>query len=211
MLKLLKVPADLRLHIFTCYHVNPIGGHFSLYHTYHRIRLRYYWPYMYKDIKYNISIYASCTLNHRTRPQTELLYTFLVDAPFVTVHADVWTPGFIALEPLTTVNAQEFACSLFTIMLRYRISQLVITDPDTKFKGEFKEAMEMLKIKHHMASRGHHNAVLVERFNVFLNSSLTIFNNGRKSNRPFVEGAHLSVYAWNSAPVVGTDISRSLL
>eukprot|EP00957_Ditylum_brightwellii_P077403 5881265-Ditylum_brightwellii.AAC.1 len=30
-------------------------------------------------------------------------------------------------------------------------------------------------------------------------------------NRLFVDGAHMSVHAWNSAPVIGTDISRSLL
>eukprot|EP00957_Ditylum_brightwellii_P201133 15324196-Ditylum_brightwellii.AAC.1 len=62
-----------------------------------------------------------------------------------------------------------------------------------------------------MASKGNHNAVMVERFNVFLNSSLTAFTNDRQTNRSFVDGAHLSVYAWNLAPVVGTDISRSLL
>eukprot|EP00957_Ditylum_brightwellii_P075329 5723949-Ditylum_brightwellii.AAC.1 len=96
-------------------------------------------------------------------------------------------------------------------MLRYGISQLVITDADSKFKGEFKEAMEILKIKHHMVSKGNHNAVMVERFNVFLNSSLTAFTNDRQTNRLFVDGTHMSVYGWSSAPVVGTDISRSLL
>eukprot|EP00957_Ditylum_brightwellii_P181024 13790585-Ditylum_brightwellii.AAC.1 len=157
---------------------------------------------MYRDIKFNIRTCAACTLSHRTRPHSELLYTFPVDAPFITVHADAWVPGktvsfdghtclmivmcnltgFVAIEPLSTVNAQEFARSIFTIMLRYGISQLVITDADSKFKGAFKEAMEILKIKHHMASKGNHNAVMVERFNVFLNSSLTAFTNDRQTN-----------------------------
>eukprot|EP00957_Ditylum_brightwellii_P187025 14243706-Ditylum_brightwellii.AAC.1 len=78
-------------------------------------------------------------------------------------------------------------------MLRYGISQLVVTDADSKFKGKFKEAMEILKITHHMASKGNHNAVMVERFNVFLNSSLTAFTNDRQTNRSFVDGAHMSV------------------
>jgi hypothetical protein len=52
---------------------------------------------------------------------------------------------------------------------------------------------------------------MVERFNRFLNSSLLVFNNDRKSNRVFLEGAMMCTYAWNSAPVAGTDLSRALL
>ncbi len=38
-----------------------------------------------------------------------------------------------------------------------------------------------------------------------------MFNNNRESNRVFVEGAQTLTYAWNSCPVLGTDLSRSLL
>jgi hypothetical protein len=31
------VPLDLRRHIFHSFHTNPLGGHFSLYYTLHRI------------------------------------------------------------------------------------------------------------------------------------------------------------------------------
>jgi hypothetical protein len=44
-----------------------------------------------------------------------------------------------------------------------------------------------------------------------LNSSIIVFNNDHKSNRVFVEGAMMCCYAWNSAPVAGTDLSRALL
>ena len=47
--------------------------------------------------------------------------------------------------------------------------------------------------------------------NCFLNSSLTIFCNERRTNKVALEGMITALYAWNSAPVVGTDISRSLL
>jgi hypothetical protein len=96
-------------------------------------------------------------------------------------------------------------------MLRYGIAQMVITDPDSKFKGEFREAFKTLKIQHHMSSRGNHNAVAVERFNRFLNAGLRVFNNDRDSNRVFVEGSETLAYAWNSYPVLGTDLCRSLL
>jgi hypothetical protein len=35
--------------------------------------------------------------------------------------------------------------------------------------------------------------------------------NDRKSTRVFVEGALMTAYAWNSAPVAGTNLSRSLV
>jgi hypothetical protein len=38
--RLTIVPGELRRHIFTAFHVNPLGGHFSVYYTLHRIRLR---------------------------------------------------------------------------------------------------------------------------------------------------------------------------
>jgi hypothetical protein len=51
-----------------------------------------------------------------------------------------------------------------------------------------------------------------QRFNRYLNAGLRVFNNDRESNRVFVEGAHIMlIYAWNSCPVLGMDLSRSLL
>jgi hypothetical protein len=38
-----------------------------------------------------------------------------------------------------------------------------------------------------------------------------VFNNDRETNRVFVEGAQMLTYAWNSCPVLGTDLSRPLL
>jgi hypothetical protein len=91
------------------------------------------------------------------------------------------------------------------------IAQMIITDPYSKFKGEFKTTFKTLIIDHHLSSKGNHNAVAVERFNRFLNAGLRVFNNDRYSNRVFVEGSETLAYDWNSCPVLGTDLSRSLL
>jgi hypothetical protein len=37
------------------------------------------------------------------------------------------------------------------------------------------------------------------------------FNNNRKSNHVFVKGTMMCCYAWNSAPVAGTNLSHTLL
>ena len=53
--------------------------------------------------------------------------------------------------------------------------------------------------------------MIVERICRFLNSCLTVFCNERGNNHIALEGVLVSLYACNSTPVVGTDISRSLL
>eukprot|EP00957_Ditylum_brightwellii_P182450 13898781-Ditylum_brightwellii.AAC.1 len=136
--KLLIVPKDLRIHVFVSYHVNPLGGHFGLYHTFHKIKLCYCWPNMYKEIKYHITLCVACTLkNHRAKPSSKLLYSFLIGAPFIMVHRDVWIPGktmsfhgftalmiilchmtgFTVIEPMKELNAAEFARVIFMIMM----------------------------------------------------------------------------------------------
>ncbi len=149
----------------------------------------------------------------------------------LTIHADAWVPGkttsfngytglmivmchmtgFAAIEPLKDMNSTTFAKAIYAIQLRYGLSHLLVIAADSKFKGEFLKASELLKIKLHPVARGNHDAIMVERFNRFLNSSLIVFNNDRKSNRVFLEGAMMCCYAWNSAPVAGTDLSRALL
>eukprot|EP00957_Ditylum_brightwellii_P092660 7055598-Ditylum_brightwellii.AAC.1 len=62
-------------------------------------------------------------------------------------------------------DTTEFARSIMTIMLRYGLSHLLITDEDSKFKGKFMQAAKLLKLQHHVAAKGNHNAALVERFN----------------------------------------------
>ena len=68
-----------------------------------------------------------------------------------------------------------------------------------------------MKITHHESAKGNHNAVLSERVNRFINEGLTIFNNERQTNRCFLVGVKTLLYAWNTAPRIGTDISRSLV
>jgi hypothetical protein len=48
--RLQLVPSEFHNILFVAFYSNPIGGHFSVYHTPHRLWLRYYWPGMYKFI-----------------------------------------------------------------------------------------------------------------------------------------------------------------
>ena len=77
--------------------------------------------------------------------------------------------------------------------------------------GEFTKTETLLKINIHVLSGENHNLMIVERINRYLNSCLTIFCNERGINRVTLEGILMALYGWNSMPVIGTDISRSLL
>ena len=75
----------------------------------------------------------------------------------------------------------------------------------------FSATAALLKINIHVLSGDNHNPMIVERVNRYLNKCLTIFTNERDDVRSALEGILMSLYAWNFAPVIGTDISRSLL
>jgi hypothetical protein len=177
--RLTIIPLDLRKHLFTAFHVNPLGRHFSLYYTLHRIRLRYHWPNIYTYIKQNIDDCVACVLqNGGYLALSELLYSFPLSAPFQAVHVDAWVPGktmsfdgciglmivvchmtgFTAIEPIKEMNSALFAKSVYTILLQYGLSHTVITDPDSKFKGQFKEAFLTLKIYQSLIDQPNHPA-----------------------------------------------------
>jgi hypothetical protein len=233
-IKLQIVPSELRNVIFIAFHANPIGSHFDLYHTFHRIRLRYHWPNMYKYTSHFISNCAGCKLsNARLRKSSTIVYNFPIDEPFKIIHADVYSvgseqafdgekgymnvldgmTGYAVSEPLLAnqMNAAGFAKAIMKILLANGLAHTIIIDKDSKFRAVFEETMELLQINLHTASGGNHDPILTERFHVFLNKSLTLFCNERDSIRTAPEGIQLCCYAWNSAPVTGTDFSRSLI
>ena len=53
--------------------------------------------------------------------------------------------------------------------------------------------------------------MLVEQVNRYLNKGLTVLCNERDSVQVNVKSILLLLYAWNTAPIPGTDLSRSLV
>jgi hypothetical protein len=161
-IKLQIVPSELRNIIFIAFHANPIGSHFDLYHTFHRIRLRYHWPNMYKYISHFISNCAGCRLsNARLRKSSTLVYHFPIDEPFKIIHADVYSvgseqafdgekghmnildgmTGYAVSEPLLSnqMNAAGFAKAIMKILLANGLAHTIVIDKDSKFRGVFEQ------------------------------------------------------------------------
>ena len=120
---------------------------------------------------------------------------------------------FGALETVTGMNATTFASTIMKIQLQYGFCHTIILDKDSKFFDVCREALDLLKINCHVLSSNSHNPVLVERLCQFFNKGLTIMCSECDTVRVALESLSLLLllYAWNSCPVPGTDISCSLV
>jgi hypothetical protein len=173
---------------------------------------------------------AGCRLsNSRLQKSSTLVFSFPLDGPFRVIHADAYSvgidqgfdgekshmtvlcgmTGFVVSEPLFSdeMNSSGFAKAIMKISLSHGLAHTIIVDKDSKFRGVSEETANMLGINIYVASGGNHDAVMTERFHVFLNKSLTLFCSERDSTRTATEAIQLCCYGWNSIPVVGTDIS----
>ena len=119
--------------------------------------------------------------------------------------------GFASMEPIQHANSKNFASGIMKIQLRYGFYQTVILDKDSKFFGVCRETIDLLQINRHVLSGDNHNPMIVERVNRYLTKGLNIMTNERDSVRIALETILLLLYAWNSCPIPGTDISRSLV
>jgi hypothetical protein len=97
------------------------------------------------------------------------------------------------------------------MILRYGFCHTIVLDKDSKFFGICREALDLLKINCHVLSGGNHNPMLVEHVNQYLNQGLRIMCNERDSNQVALDKILLLIYAWNSCPVPGTNISCSMV
>jgi hypothetical protein len=226
------VPAEFYNIIFIAFHSNAIGGHLNAYRTLHRIRLRYYWPGMYSYIKRMCNACPGCALANPTKSKSsELVYNFPIEAPFLVLFVDAYSAGkhssfdgfevylvaccgmtgFASMEPIPHANSKNFASAIMRIQLRYGFCHTIVLDKDSKFSSVCREALDLLHINCHILSGDNHNPMIVERVNRYLTKGLKIMTNERDSVRVALEAILLLLYAWNSCPIPGTDISRSLV
>ena len=103
------------------------------------------------------------------------------------------------------------ASGLMEIWLRFGFSHTIVVDKASVFLSVCAETAQLLGINIHVLSGENHDPMIVERINRFLNRCLTISCNERGTTKVAQEGVLMSLYAWNSAPVIGTDISRSMV
>lgn len=226
------IPVSMRNIVFVAFHANPIGGHLIAYRTYHRERQRYFWPGMYQYIRSMCTSCPCCSLSEITKNRcADLIYRFPIEAPMRVLFVDIYAAGaecnfdgtnhyliaacgmtsFPIAEDTAEQNSHIFASALMKIWLRFGFSHTIMVEKDRILLGVFAKTATLLKFNIHVLSGENQDPWIVEHICRYLNSCLTIFCNERGNNRVALEGILMSLYAWNSALVIGTDISRSLL
>jgi hypothetical protein len=105
-------------------------------------------------------------------------------------------------------TSTAFASALMKVQLRFGFCRTIILNKYKKFFGTFKEACDFLQLNHHVLSGNNHNPMMVKHINRHLNKGLKIMANKQGTVRITMEAILLLLYAWNSAPILGTNLSH---
>jgi hypothetical protein len=82
--------------MFIAYHAAPSCGHMGRYKTLHRLRQIFFWPGMIKYVEDQIESCPYYILSNSTKNvKSEHMFSWPIDVPFTTTHADLWSAGKI--------------------------------------------------------------------------------------------------------------------
>jgi len=87
---------------------------------------------------------------------------------------------------------------------------LILIDQGSEFKGMLTSFCTELGIRFEVVAPEQHDGILCERFHRYLNKVMRIIGADRKGFDQWKQDRSFATYAWNAAPVDGTDIARSI-
>ena len=123
---LIIVPSSLRRIIFSHYHAGPSGGHMGEYKNLFRIRMRFWWHGMRRDIKLWIKSCAACvSYNVWQNRKSELYFSWPVTTPFYIMHIDLWMPGKLIDEDGNTLQLMNRMCGLTQFVIPILVNDAV--------------------------------------------------------------------------------------
>ena len=89
---------------------------------------------------------------------------------------------------------------------------MVVVDADELFIGVFRKTFEeTLLMRVHAVGRGNQKSIVNEGFHCYLKKIHKLNLAYKVSLRLWLQGLFFALYAWNSVPVDGTDISESVV
>ena len=166
--------------------------------------------------------------------KSELYFLWPVTSPFYIMHVDIWSPGhrvdetseqnviqlmnsmcdltqFVISSIVKNINAEILSKTFMEeVALSFGMKAVIVVDADSKFRGIFEETCTALKIHLWPLARGNHKGLTVERYHGFLNKTQTITRQDRGTHLSILQNAKTSQYAWNSAQIDNTDMTRIL-
>ena len=96
------------------------------------------------------------------------------------------------------------------ISMKFGMCHLVVIDDGSPFKGSFVTMYQALNLDYDVLARLNHKGLSIEYFHRFINKRVPIAAEERGTNDIFVPTSIAAAYAWNSVPIDGTDIIRSV-
>lgn len=184
-------------------HSDPLAGHFSLDETYRRIKIRYYWPQMFDDIRKYVKTCDECQRRGKNQ-RIEPLHPIKVGQPYDRLGMDIVGPLpktskgnkyiVVATEYLTKwpeacalpdAKASSVVSFFYEdIICRHGCPKEVLTDRGTHFVNEMLDSLcDKFGVKHKLSTAYHPQTNgLVERFNRTLCEALAKFANENKDD-----------------------------
>ena len=117
-----------------------------------------------------------------------------------------WLGAAIGLKEITSDQAAQWYFGNFFVT--FRIPNMIVVDSDGLFSGMFKKTFQKtLTIPVHAATRVNHKAIINEGFYSYLKKVQKINSTDKESLHQWLQGVLFALYACDSDPVDGTDIT----
>ncbi|GFT71345.1 hypothetical protein TNCV_4349911 [Trichonephila clavipes] len=190
------IPKHLRADILRHFHDAPTAGHLGFAKTYDRIRKRFYWPGMYRNVVRYVMHCRECQ-RRKSVPQR----------PPDSAHGNKWiivctdySTRYAITKALPTAEVDEIAKFLLEeIVLRHGAPRVIITDRGAAFRSRLVSSLvDLCNIDHRFTTAYHPQTNgLTERFNKTLADMLSMYVDVEQKNwdeiLPFV------TFAYNTA------------
>ncbi|GFU16812.1 hypothetical protein TNCV_923151 [Trichonephila clavipes] len=191
------IPKHLRADILRHFHDAPTAGHLGFAKTYDRIRKRFYWPGMYRNVVRYVMHCRECQRRKSVpqRPPGRLVPIPPAIAPFHRIGIDLLG----RFPNLPTAEVDEIAKFLLEeIVLRHGAPRVIITDRGAVFRSRLVFLVDLCNIDHRFTTAYHPQTNgLTERFNKTLADMLSMYVDVEQKNwdeiLPFV------TFAYNTA------------
>ena len=192
------IPASLRHEILVACHDDPTAGHLGIFKTYEKVRSRYYWNGMYKDIEHWCKSCIDCAMKKIPRGKHKApLLPIPVDGAFDRVAMDILGPFPVSHDgnryiivfsdyytrwpeafALPSVEAPRLAELIVNeIVARHGAPRTLLSDRGPNFLASIvKEVSKIMNIRRtHTTAYHPQTDGLVERFNGTLAEGLSMY------------------------------------
>ena len=122
--KIPYLPRSMINDTLQAFHDHPLSGHFGISRTYHKIRNRFWWPNLRKDVENYISSCTQCVTHNIVRQKTpgHLKGLEVPTDVFRTMHMDFWGPV------RCSVNGNKYVLVLTDNLSKYVIAKAMPTN-----------------------------------------------------------------------------------